>query len=88
MSEPADARATYGISATTLVVAVLAWAIQSPSASGRGVQFSTKAAAIVVPIGNLSWLRLDTAAQWVGLRDTGQRASPRSSAPLPQRRWV
>jgi len=88
LSEPADAHTAYGVSATTLGAAVSAWMIQGLGSKGYAAEFATKVVVIAAAIANLSWLLLDTSARWVGLPDTGQRASSRSSAPLPQRCWV
>ncbi len=88
LSESADARATYGISATTPGAAVSAWIIQGLGSSGYAGGFATKVVVIAAAIASLGWLRSAAAAQRVDLQDGEQRKPSRSSVPLPQRCWV
>jgi hypothetical protein len=88
LSEPADAHATYGVSATTLVGSVSTWMIQGLGSSGCAAGFAAKVAVIAAAIASLGWLRSATAARGVDLKDAGQRGPSRSSSSLPQRCWV
>jgi hypothetical protein len=53
LSEPADARATYGFSGTTLVPGDRAWMIQCHHAGGDDAELWASVEAIDMPIGNL-----------------------------------
>ena len=53
LSEPADARVTYGISAITLVLGDRAWMIQCPHAGGDEAELWALIEAVDMPIGNL-----------------------------------
>jgi hypothetical protein len=56
LSEPADARATYGISATKLVAVGRAWMIQDHRANDGDAELITSDEAIGAPIGNMHLL--------------------------------
>ena len=71
LSEPVDARETYGISAITLITLCWGRMPQCRDAGGCDAGLSAQVAMIVAPIDNLGRLRSDTSARRVGLERPG-----------------
>ena len=85
LSEPADALATYGISAVTLVPGGRALVMQCHHIGHGDAEPAALVEAIGAPIGNFGGLRGGTSVRSAGLQDSGYGGSSRSSALMPRR---
>jgi hypothetical protein len=85
LSEPADARGTYGISATKLVAVGRTWMIQDHHANDDDAELIASDEAIGAPIGNLHWLSGSNSVRRADMQDTGHGGASRSAALVPQR---
>ena len=85
LSEPADALATYGISAVTLVCGGRALVMQCHHIGHGDAEPAALVEVIGAPIGNFGGLRGGTSVRSAGLQDSGYGGSSRSSALMPRR---
>ena len=85
LSEPADALATYGISAATLVPGDRAWVMQCPMSVMNAAKPLALVEAIDASIGILGGLRDGASVRRAGRQDGGHRGLLRPSTLMPRR---